>query len=116
LLASCDLFVLPSLLEGLPLAVLEAMAAGKPVIATQVGGTNEAIINGKSGVLVPPADPMALARAIRKLLSDTSLAERLAAAGQARAHRHFSAESMVRCVTQIYDELLDSSRTHNAYH
>jgi glycosyltransferase involved in cell wall biosynthesis len=116
LLASCDLFVLPSLLEGLPLAVLEAMAAGKPVIATQVGGTNEAIINGKSGVLVPPADPMALARAIRKLLSDRPLAERLAAAGQARVHRHFSAESMVRRVTQIYDELLDSSRTHNAYH
>jgi glycosyltransferase involved in cell wall biosynthesis len=116
LLASCDLFVLPSLLEGLPLAVLEAMAAGKPVIATQVGGTDEAVVDGKTGLLVPSADPMALACAIRKLLSDRPLAERLGVAGQARVRRHFSAESMVQRVTKIYDELSNSSRTHHAYH
>ena len=65
LLRDCDVFVLPSLYEGLPLSILEAMAAAKPVIATQIGGTDEAVIHGETGLLVPPADPPALAAAIR---------------------------------------------------
>jgi len=106
LLACCDLFVLPSLYEGLPLSILEAMAAGKPVIASAIGGTDEAIIPDETGLLVPPANPPALAGAIRKLLANPLLAQRLAAAGQARVKEMFSAEQMVRQVTQVYHELL----------
>jgi glycosyltransferase involved in cell wall biosynthesis len=106
LLASCDLFVLPSLFEGLPLSVLEAMAAGKPVIASAIGGTDEAVVHGETGLLVPPGDSTALAAAVRTLLADPALAQRLAAAGKARVQQEFSAETMVQRVTQVYDELL----------
>ena len=71
LLAVCDLFVLPSLYEGLPLAVLEAMAASRPVVATAVGGTDEVVTDGESGLLVPPAEPAALTAAIRTILELT---------------------------------------------
>src|SRR5262249_44896941 len=73
LLACCDLFVLPSLFEGLPLSILEAMAAKKPVIASAVGGNNEVIVHGETGLLVRPADPAALASAIQAILSDPDL-------------------------------------------
>ncbi len=106
LLASCDLFVLPSLYEGLPLSVLEAMAAGKPVIATAIGGTAEAVVPGQTGLLVPPADPGALADAIQKLLSEPGLAQQLASAGQYRARQEFTSEVMVQRVMQVYDDLL----------
>ncbi|HMN29275.1 MAG TPA: glycosyltransferase, partial [Caldilineaceae bacterium] len=96
LLADCDLFVLPSRYEGLPLAVLEAMAAGKPVIASAIPGTREAVVDGESGVLVPPADPAALAAAIRQLLADPAQAQRLACAGRVRVQQEFSVEVMVR--------------------
>jgi glycosyltransferase involved in cell wall biosynthesis len=115
LLANCDLFVLPSLYEGLPLSLLEAMVACKPVIATAIGGNDEVIVHGETGLLVPPADPATLARAMRTVLSDSTLARRLATAGKARVQREFSAAIMVQRVMQIYDELLDSrdvSRAH----
>ncbi|MBA3585933.1 MAG: glycosyltransferase [Gemmatimonadetes bacterium] len=107
LLAVCDVFVLPSLYEGLPLAVLEAMAAAKPVVATAVGGTDEAVTNGKSGLLVPPAEPSALADAIRTVLGDPTVARRLGEAGQARARREFSASRMIREVSGVYEDLLE---------
>ena len=114
LLGSCDLFVLPSLYEGLPLSVLEAMAAGKPVIATAIGGTDEAVIHGKTGLLVAPGNPVELAAAIRKLLSDRALAAQLAEAGKARVAQEFSSEAMVRGVTRIYAGLLASDyQMHN---
>ena len=106
LLMHCDVFVLPSLYEGLPLSVLEAMAAGRPVVATDVGGTNEAVVDGVSGLLVPPADSKALAAAINVVLADPARAADLAAAGRARVHEFFSAEAMVRGVQDIYQELL----------
>jgi glycosyltransferase involved in cell wall biosynthesis len=105
LLASCDVFVLPSLFEGLPLSVLEALAAGKPVVATSIGGTDEIVSDGETGLLVPPADSHALAEAVRTLLQDRTLAVALATAGQARVKRDFSALTMVQQVTGIYDEL-----------
>jgi len=106
LLAACDLFVLPSLFEGLPLSILEAMAAGKPVIATAIAGTTEAIVHGQTGLLVPPADPTALAQAIRLLLADHSLGQQLALAGKAAVQEEFSTTTMVQRVTQVYSDLL----------
>lgn len=106
LLANCDVFVLPSLYEGFSLAILEAMAAGKPVIATQVGGTEEAVIDGVTGLLVPPSDSASLAAAIRSVVKDREFAQRLGLAGQARVECEFSGTAMVRKVTALYNELL----------
>jgi glycosyltransferase involved in cell wall biosynthesis len=111
LLASCDAFVLPSLYEGFPLSILEAMAAGKPVIASAIAGNDEVITDGQTGLLVPPADPIALAHAIATLLSDQALAQRLALAGRARIYREFSLSAMVQRVTRIYEEALHSRET-----
>ncbi len=111
LLAQCDLFVLPSLFEGLPLSVLEAMAAGKPVVATDVGGTREAVSHGETGCLVPPGDPHALVVAIRSLLADPGRAQAMGRAARARARAEFSAEVMVRRVSHVYEELLQGKRT-----
>jgi len=101
-----DLFVLPSLFEGLPVSVLEAMAAGVPVIATDVGGTREEIRSGETGVLVPPSDAEALAAAICLLLNDPALAQRLAESAQQSVRQEFSVETMVRQTTEIYDRVL----------
>lgn len=106
LLASCDLFVLPSLFEGLPLGVLEAMAAGVPIVASDVGGVGEAVTNNTSGLLVPPCDPAALADAVTTLLHDQALAQRLAIAARMRVRTEFEVDTMVRRVTGIYDEVL----------
>jgi glycosyltransferase involved in cell wall biosynthesis len=106
LLAACDLFVLPSLFEGYPLAVMEAAVAGKPIIATAVGGTDEAIRCGQTGLLVPPADSRALADAIRSLLTDPTLAARLAQAAKAHALQEFSAETMCQRTVAVYEEVL----------
>jgi glycosyltransferase involved in cell wall biosynthesis/GT2 family glycosyltransferase len=106
LLADCDLFVLPSLHEGLPVSVLEAMAAGRPVVATAIGGTNQAVVDGETGLLVAAGDAEALAMKIREVLADPDLAHRLGEAGRRRVAREFSAESMVRQVMNLYEELL----------
>ena len=106
LLAAADLFVLPSLYEGLPLAALEAMAAGVPVVATAIGGTDEVVRDGETGTLVPPADPNALAAAITRTLADRDGAMRLAAAARSLVAREFSVESMVDAVSRLYDSLL----------
>jgi len=84
LLASIDLFILPSLWEGLAMALLEAMAAGKPIVATTVSGTSQVMISGQTGLLVPPGEHQVLAKAIVRLLSDPSLAQ---AMGQAAKHQ-----------------------------
>src|SRR6185295_8709712 len=83
-LAELDVVVLPTVLdfEGTPLAVIEAMAAGRPVVATDVGGVAEVVRNGETGLLVPPRDDEALARAIDAQLSNTAAAASMAAAGQ----------------------------------
>ena len=108
LLACCDMFVLPSLYEGLPLSVLEAMAAGKPVIATAIGGTNEAVLHGVTGLLVPPANPTALAAAVRTLLANEPTATCLAEAGKTRVTREFSSDAMIRGVIHVYEELIET--------
>jgi glycosyltransferase involved in cell wall biosynthesis len=102
LLASFDVFALPSLYEGLCLAVLEAQAAGVPVVATPVGGIRETVVDGETGVLVPTHDPGALAAAIRRLLDDRPAAEAMAAEAKRRVRERFSVERMVEQTLALY--------------
>ncbi|MGI8588283.1 MAG: glycosyltransferase family 4 protein [Chloroflexia bacterium] len=104
LLAASDVFALPSLFEGLPLVVLEAQAAGLPVVGTQVCGTSEAILDGITGRLVPPGDARALAEAIAGILERPELAARWGEAGQRHVRYNFSAERMARETAAIYEE------------
>jgi glycosyltransferase involved in cell wall biosynthesis len=104
LLEQVDVLALPSWTEGLPLVVLEAMARGRAVVATPVGGTAEAVVDGDTGILVPPRDPTSLAGALRRL-EDPALRERLGAAGRLRATERFSADEMARRMLEIYDEV-----------
>lgn len=112
LLAACDVFALPSLYEGSSLAVLEAMAARRAVVSSAIGGTAELIADGESGLLVPPGDDEALAAALRRLLADPALRERLAGHGRERAERDFSREAMGKRVESIYEELLGDEPRH----
>ncbi|HUP32896.1 MAG TPA: glycosyltransferase family 4 protein [Gaiellaceae bacterium] len=102
LLAAADVFVLPSRVEGLPLTVLEAMAAARPVVATRVGGTPEAVVDGETGLLVPPGDVGALVRALDGLLSEPERARRLGQSGRSRVEERFSAEAMSERVLATY--------------
>ncbi len=106
LIGSADLLVHPSLEEGFCNAILEAMAAGKPVVATRVGGNPEAVADGVTGILVPPADSRALEEAVLSLLGDPQRRARLGEAGRRRAVECFSIESMVRRYEDLYDETL----------
>jgi len=105
-LSALDLFVLPSLWEGMPIVILEAMAAGLPVVATRVGGIPEVVEDGVTGLLVPPRDPEALAEAIIALLQDRKRAEAMGRAGRKRVEKHFSAERMVHQTEALYEELI----------
>lgn len=107
ILAGLDLFVLSSVTEGFSLATVEAMAAGKPVIATRSGGPEEIIDDGSTGILVPPADADALAEKICELLGDRERASQLAAAGRAKAAGMFSLEKMIAEYEVVYNRLLN---------
>jgi glycosyltransferase involved in cell wall biosynthesis len=109
-LDALDVFVLPSLMEGHPLAILEAMAAARPVVATAVGGNAEAIEDGRSGLLVPPADPAALAEGILALVADPDRAARLGRAGFETFEQHFSLERCVRANEDTYLRCLNIER------
>jgi glycosyltransferase involved in cell wall biosynthesis len=102
LVARCDVLVLPSLWEGLPLAAIEAMAAARPVIASRVGGVPEAVIEGETGILVPPGDSLALMGAIMRISRDPALVDRLARAGRMRAERLFDIETHVDALERFY--------------
>jgi glycosyltransferase involved in cell wall biosynthesis len=104
LLPLMDLFAFPSHWEGLPGALIEAMIAGLPIVATAVPGNDELVTDGETGVLVPVRDPMALAAAIGDLLADPDRAERLAAAARREGHDEFSLDAMVETVEALYDE------------
>jgi L-malate glycosyltransferase len=103
LLAESDLFVLPSLAEGMPNVILEAMAANVPVIASRVGGILDVIEDGINGLLVPPGDPAALGSAILRLLDNPALAEAFAGAGAETVRSSFSFERLMRDLDDLYD-------------
>jgi glycosyltransferase involved in cell wall biosynthesis len=103
LLAGCDVFCLPSTVEGLPLVVLEAMAQRKPVVATAVGGTPEIVGDGETGLLVPPGDVDALEQALARVLGDRDLADRLGRAGRERVAAEFSLGAMTDRVLRMYE-------------
>jgi len=105
ILSAMDVFVLSSLREGFGIAAAEAMAMGKPVVATTVGGIPEVVADGQTGILVPPQSPDALAAAIVKLLRDERLRNRMGEAGRKRAEEHFSSQAMVRRFEEIYEGL-----------
>ncbi len=105
ILSSLDLFVLSSHLEGMGSSILDAMASRLPVVATKVGGIPEVVIHGETGLLVPPRDPSALARAILMLYSDKTLASRLGQKGYELVHRKFSAEAMADKVVRLYEKV-----------
>jgi glycosyltransferase involved in cell wall biosynthesis len=109
LLARSDVFVLSSRSEGFPVSILEAMAAGLPVVATDVGGIAEAVEDGETGLLVPAADPEALACALERLVSDADLRRRLGAAGRARALRLFDVTRYRRAYVELYCRELQRS-------
>lgn len=103
LLSMMDVFVLPSLYEGFGIAILEAMEAGKPVIATTVGGIPEFVAPGQSGFLVPPGDAPALAKAIKQLLDEPEKARIMGLQGREHVKKHYSIESIVRQHEQLYE-------------
>lgn len=106
LLSAADVSVMPSLNEALSNVLLESMAAGAPTVATRVGGTPEAVVDGRTGLLVPPGDAPALAAAIARLLDDRSMAVRLGQTARQFIAEHFSVERMVQSTEQLYLELL----------
>jgi glycosyltransferase involved in cell wall biosynthesis len=104
--AAIDIFVLPSLNEGLPMTILEAMAASKPVIATRVGAIPSVIKEGETGLLVDPGDADGLRDALARLLSDSDLCQRLGAAGHDWVRRNYTSEAMAMKYRQMYGEVL----------
>lgn len=108
ILAAADLFVLPSLWEGLPYVLVEAAALGKPLIATDIDGVREVIKSGVTGMLVQPRDPGALAAAILFLLKERTLAARLGEAARAEIPPQFSVKNMIRETESLYLELLSN--------
>ena len=106
-LAEAQIFTLVSMREGFPISILEAMRAGLPIAAADVGGIREAVIEGQSGYLVPPADPNALARALEPLIRDASLRQRFGAVGRARFESEFVFETHLRRTWAIYLDVIE---------
>jgi glycosyltransferase involved in cell wall biosynthesis len=103
--AIADIVVQASHEEGFSNAILEAMAAGRPVVATRVGGNEEAVVDGDTGILVPPRDPDALAAALTKLGADPALRDRMGSAARARARDRFSLERCIEAYRRLYTQI-----------
>jgi glycosyltransferase involved in cell wall biosynthesis len=101
-----DVFVLPSRVEGLPVALLEAMALGKPIVATPAGGVPEVLVDGESGLLVDIGDEVGLAAAVVTLLKDPDLGRRLGARARQVVQERFSAQTMAQSYLDVYRAVL----------
>ncbi|MFQ5858728.1 MAG: glycosyltransferase [Anaerolineae bacterium] len=106
LLNALDLYVLPSLFEGLPRSVLEAMALAKPVVVTNIGGSREVVEDSISGLIVPPRDPQSLAEAISTLVESPTLRKSMGEAGRCAVEERFNARVNARAHRELYRELL----------
>lgn len=115
LLAACDLFVLPSRSEGLPLSILEAMTHRLPIAATRVGGIPEIVTDGQEGLLVPPGDPMALSAAISRLETNDELRREMGSNALRRAESEFSFDAMVSQYDALYHALMRRSDAREAH-
>jgi glycosyltransferase involved in cell wall biosynthesis len=104
LLRCFDVFVLPSLYEGLPNVVLEAMAASKPIVATPVDGTKEVVVPGETGLLVPPRQPAPLAQALIDLIDDPQRAKKLGANGRVRVEKEFSLKTQIMQFETLFEQ------------
>jgi len=105
-LAAMDLYVHPALMEGFGIAVIEAMAMRKPVVATTAGGLPEIVQDGETGTLVPPGDADAMARAVSSLLRDPGRRKQFGEAGRARVAAHFTVEAMMDQLVEGYGAVL----------
>lgn len=108
-LLAADVVVLPSRSEGIPNVALEAMALGKPLVATAVGGTPEVVVDGESGLLVEPEQPASLAGAIERVIRDPAFARTLSAGGERRASSEFSIAARCRKILDVYAEVVPLS-------
>jgi glycosyltransferase involved in cell wall biosynthesis len=106
LIASLDIVIVPSLSEASGLTAMEAMALGVPVVASFAGGLSEVVENGRTGLLVPPADAEAIARAVARLLDNPELGRRLAAEGERHVAKRFTVGRMVDAYLALYEEIL----------
>jgi len=106
LIDQCDLFVAPSLYESFGIVFLEAMRLGKPVIGSEVGGIPEIVVDGETGLLVPPGDPLKLEGAIMTLADNPKLRARMGALGRARFMSHFTLDEFARCSEAFYHEVI----------
>ena len=113
LLAVADVFVLPSLWEGLSLALLEAMAASKPIVATAVSGTTQVITSNETGLVVPPRDSVALADAIVQMLSDPAQAQAMGEAARQHVASNYSAQKQAQEHLDLYRQFLNQRSTEN---
>ena len=108
-LAAIDIYAMSSNREGLPVSLLEAMAAGKPIVATMVGGIPEVVSDRREGLLVPSGDPEALAGAIRELACDPKLAAHLGRQASEKVAAEYSIGATVRRLEEVYCSLLDKA-------
>jgi glycosyltransferase involved in cell wall biosynthesis len=102
-----DVFVLPSIKEGLGLALLEAMACERPCVASNIGGISDVITDGANGILVKVADARSIADAITGLLADSGLRNRIAREGRSTVKQSFSVDSMAEKMVSLYSEVLN---------
>ncbi len=109
ILSALDLFIIPSLSEGFPMVTLEAMAMAKPIVATNIDGITEQIRDGVDGILVPPKDPSALAKAVLRVLNDKELAKTMGVAARKKVEQYFSIEKMVAETEKVYLSLLKAN-------
>ncbi len=112
IIAQSDILALPSVQEGFPNVLLEAMALSKPVVATAVGGVPEQVVDGETGLLVPPRDSLALASAITVLLDNPDKARSMGQAGFRRVQRRFPLTAVVDRYTQLYLDLLHQKKMY----